>query len=67
MCYNKSILTNGGDTMLMYLMAELPATEDSRNIILWVILAAVAAVLVGITGAISSKKSKNSDDDDDKK
>jgi len=51
--------------MILHMLETLPATEDSRNIVLWVILAAVAAVLIGVNLVFSARKKKQDDDNDD--
>lgn len=55
--------------VLLQLVGSVP-TEDSRNIILWVVLAVIALVMVVLCGVMSamSKKSggKNSKKHDDK-
>ncbi|MBR1530385.1 MAG: hypothetical protein IJ642_13965 [Oscillospiraceae bacterium] len=51
--------------MILHMLETLPVTEDSRNIVLWVILAVVAAVLIGVNLVFSAKKKKQEDDDDD--
>ncbi|MDE6729218.1 MAG: hypothetical protein K2J71_00380 [Oscillospiraceae bacterium] len=51
---------------LMYLDLTVPAaTEDNRNIFLWVILAVVALLLIGISTAISLKNRKNRQNEED--
>ena len=41
------------------------ATEDNRNILLWVILAVVALLLIGVSTALSLKNRKNRQNDED--
>ncbi|MDE5768220.1 MAG: hypothetical protein K2H29_05060 [Oscillospiraceae bacterium] len=51
---------------LMYLdLTASVATEDNRNILLWVILAVVALLLIGISTAISLKNRKNRQNEED--
>ncbi len=51
--------------MIQHLMEMLPATEDSRNIVLWVILAVAAAIFISLNLVFSAKKKQQENDDDD--
>ena len=51
--------------MMQTITETIPATNDPRNIVLWVILAVAAAVLIGVTGILSAKKRRSDDDVED--